>query len=34
MGTPLWTFTYRAYAGIYPGDVWREDSFLFTVTEP
>jgi len=31
--TPLWTFTYKAYVGLYDGSVWAEDSFDFTVTE-
>jgi hypothetical protein len=33
-GAPLWTYTYRACAGVYGGEVWSEDSFPFTVTEP
>jgi hypothetical protein len=31
--TPLWTFTYKGYIGIYPSQVWYEDNFNFTVTE-
>ncbi len=31
--TPLWTFTYTGYVGVYGSHIWAEDSFDFTVTD-